>query len=319
MNAAEHDVSIIVVSWNTCDLLLACLASIQQSVGTLSADVWVVDNGSTDQSVSAVRSQFPDVRVLVNRDNLGFAAANNQGIAASNARYVLLLNSDTVAFPNAIEQLVHFADRHPAAGVVGPMLINPDGTFQGSFLDFPSFYRELLNVTGLGRRLKGSWYPNYGPEHAQVARPVEVVQGACMLVRRSAIEHVGVMDEAYFMYSEETDWCLRHARAGWELWYLPDAIVKHYGGQSTAQVKYEMLQALYRSKVRFFRKHYGRTRALILQGLFVAVLRFKWFLHCLNRLRAPNTPAAPAIRWRDLCDPRSTELREMPAVPMFKS
>jgi GT2 family glycosyltransferase len=290
------DVSIILVSWNTRDLLLACLASLPGAVGALRADVWVVDNGSADGSAAAVRAGYPSVNLIVNARNAGFAHANNQAIAASAGRYVLLLNSDTVAAPGAIERLVGFADAHPAAGCVGPRLLNPDGSFQGSFADFPSLASELLSASGLGVRLIRREYPSYGPRQSRAARRVGYIQGACMLVRRAAIAQIGPMDEQYFMYSEEVDWCLRLQRAGWEIWYTPDAQIVHYGGQSTRQVRRAMVQALYRSKVRFFQKYYGSAAAALLRGALVLVLRSKWLLG----LRAD---AGPPIGWRDLGGP----------------
>jgi N-acetylglucosaminyl-diphospho-decaprenol L-rhamnosyltransferase len=241
------DVSIILVSWNTRGLLLACIDSLPAAIGNLRADVWVVDNDSHDDSVAAVRSHHPHVRLIENLANVGFAAANNQAIRTSEGRYVLLLNSDTVARPGSIEVLVRFADDHPRAGAVGGQLLNPDGSFQASRSCFPSLWSETLNATGLGRRLYGPWYPGYGPHQSQQPRRAEVLPGACMLVRRAAIEQIGLMDDAYFMYSEETDWCLRLHRAGWELWYLPDARILHHGGQSTRQVRDPMIAALYRS------------------------------------------------------------------------
>jgi N-acetylglucosaminyl-diphospho-decaprenol L-rhamnosyltransferase len=299
MRRAPPDVSIIIVSWNTRDLLLQCLQSLPAAVGDLQADVWVVDNASTDGSMAAVRQQFPTVQVIENKTNVGFAAANNQAIVRSSGRYALLLNSDTIAFPNSIERLVRFADRHPRAGVVGPLLVNPDGSFQGSFTDFPSLLNETLNVTGIGRRLYGRWYPNYGSRFAQHPRRVDVIQGACMLARREAFAQVGLMDEAYFMYSEETDWCYRMARSGWELWFTPDATIRHYGAQSTRQMRQAMVKALYRSKIRFFRKHYGLLPALVLQCIFVIALRIKWLCAWIAAQRR-KTAATSAIGWSEL-------------------
>jgi len=300
---AAPDVSIILVSWNTRELLLGCLESLSAAVGTLRTDIWMVDNGSTDGSVAAVRERFPLVRLLENDGNPGFAAANNQGIAASAGRYTLLLNSDTIAEPASIERLVRFADGQPTAGIIGARLLNRDGSFQASFADFPSLRSELLSVTGIGPRLFGRWYPSYGPRRSQMARRVDWIQGACMLARRAAIEQAGPMDEQYFMYNEEIDWCMQMWRAGWEVWYLPEARIVHYGGQSTRQIRHAMVQALYRSKVRFFRKHYGPAAAFALQSVFVAVLRVKWLIRTLAA-RERSSAGAP-IGWHDLQSPVS--------------
>ena len=300
---AAPDVSIILVSWNTRELLLGCLESLSAAVGTLRTDIWMVDNGSTDGSVAAVRERFPLVRLIENHSNPGFAAANNQGIAASAGRYTLLLNSDTIAEPASIERLVRFADGQPTAGIIGARLLNRDGSFQASFADFPSLRSELLSVTGIGPRLFGRWYPSYGPRRSQMARRVDWIQGACMLARRAAIEQAGPMDEQYFMYNEEIDWCMQMWRAGWEVWYLPEARIVHYGGQSTRQIRHAMVQALYRSKVRFFRKHYGPAAAFALQSVFVAVLRVKWLIRTLAA-RERSSTGAP-IGWHDLQSPVS--------------
>lgn len=302
MDTYSPDVSIVVVSWNTCALLLACLAALPAALGGLRAEVWVVDNGSTDGSVAAIRARHPQVRLIANACNVGFAAANNQAIAASAGRYVLLLNSDTVPEPLSIASLVWFADQHPTAGIVGALLLNPDGSFQAAFADFPSLRSELLSVTGIGPRLLGRWFPNYGPGQSQVARRVDYVQGACMLARREAVAQVGLLDEHYFMYSEEIDWCLRMRRAGWDTWYTPAARIVHYGGQSTRQAHHAMVQALYRSKVRFFQKFYGSAAATRLQLGFAAALSAKWAIRSLPPVRS-RVGAGPRIRWRDLRPP----------------
>jgi N-acetylglucosaminyl-diphospho-decaprenol L-rhamnosyltransferase len=300
MDMSSIDVSIVLVSWNTHDILLNCLASLHEAVGDVRADVWVVDNDSHDGSIEAVRTQYPNVRIIANTQNIGFAAANNQAITASAGRYILLLNSDTIACPGAIERLVHFADTHPVTGVVGSMLLDPDGSFQASFADFPSLFSELLSVSGLGARLLHRNYPSYGSRLSQSIRRVDYIPGACMLARRAAVEHVGLMDEQYFMYSEEVDWCLRMRRAGWETWYVPDARIVHFGGQSTRQQHHAMLFALYRSKVRFFRKHYGSLAATLLQTMLVVVLRYKWLIWILTSMRYANDDTAPVVKWRDL-------------------
>lgn len=290
------DVAIILVSWNTRELLLACLESLQASIGTLTAEVVVVDNGSSDGSVEAIRTRFPEVKLIANGRNLGFAGANNQGMRASTGRYALLLNSDTIAPLGSIERLVRFADARPRAGMVGGLLLNPDGTFQYSFADFPTLASELLSASGLGERLIARSFPSYSPARSHRSCRVQVIPGACMLARRSAFEQVGLMDEGYFMYSEEPDWCLRMDRAGWETWYVPEAPIIHYGGQSTRQVRHEMLRALYRSKVRFFRVHYGTPQAAILCAALVVILYTRW----LMRGVVLRQEVGPVLGWRQL-------------------
>lgn len=301
----ECDVAVIVVSWNTRDLLLGCLAALPEALGGLRASVWVVDNNSQDDSLAAVEAAYPETRIIRNCTNVGFAAANNQAIQASTSRYVLLLNSDTEAEAESIARLVAFADQHPRAGVVGGRLHNPDGSFQASFSDFPSLHSELLSSSGIGPRLFGRWYPSYGPRESTWPRRVECIPGACMLVRRTTLAQVGLMDEAYFMYSEETDWCRRIWQAGWELWYLPTARIRHYGGQSTRQMRQPMVRALYRSKVRFFRKHYGALWATTLQALFVAMSYAKWLVRRSAARGRAVADVPPPLRWRDLSQPQA--------------
>lgn len=292
------DVSVVVVSWNTCALTTACLASLPAAAGALTWDSWVVDNASSDGSVAAIRRDFPDTHVIANATNVGFAAANNQGIRACAGRYVLLLNSDTVMPEGSLEHLVGFADARPDAGVVGPMIVNPDGSFQSGPMPFPSLWTETLSVTGIGRRLTFAGYPSRSASSSAAAQRADYVLGACMLGRRAAIDAVGGLDEGYFMYSEEPDWCWRMARAGWLTWYTPDARVTHFGGQSTGQVRAAMVIALYRAKVRFFRLHRSRAAAASLVVLFAGVSRIRKVLRATFGLTPPGVALSPRDLWR---------------------
>lgn len=296
---SRPDLSVVVVSWNTRALTTACLASLPAAAGPLTWDAWVVDNASSDDSVAAIRAAHPAVHVIANPTNVGFAAANNQGISACAGRYVLLLNSDTVAAPGSLAALVAFADAHPRAGVVGPRLENPDGSFQTGPTPFPSLWTELLSVTGIGRRLSYRGYPSRREAVSLKAQRTDYVVGACMLARRQAIDQVGGLDEGYFMYSEEPDWCWRMRLAGWETWFTPEAVVTHFGGQSTRQVREAMLVALYRSKVRFFRRHRGAARAACLTGIFVAVSGLRRLVRTALRLDPPGLTLRPADIWSD--------------------
>jgi GT2 family glycosyltransferase len=288
------DVSIIIVNWNTRQLLLDCLGSLDAAIGDRSADIWVVDNASSDDSVAAVEAQFPQVRVMKNSQNLGFAAANNQAIRASDGRYVLLLNSDTIAHAGSIEKLVRFADGHPETGIVGSLLLNRDGSVQPSWAEFPTLWSELFG-TNIRRRRP------YGRSDGATVYEVDWVGGACMLVRRTAIEQVGQMDQRYFMYSEEVDWCFRVRRRGWRICYLPSARVTHLGGQSSRMVSTRMRAELYRSKLRFFAKHYGagqsRALGLLLQSGLLLKGVSAWLL---SAARAPQHRDAMAHYYNTL-------------------
>ena len=295
MGDAPVDVSIAIVNWNTSALTRACLDALPAAVGGLRADTWVVDNASSDDSVEAIRREYPDVHVITNTKNVGYGSGMNQAIAASRGRYVLVRNSDTSPHPGSIERMVRHMDAHPSCGAAGPMLLNPDGSFQAGYSDFPTLLTETLCVTGIGARLYFRNYPSYGPERSRTERSVDCIAGACMLVRRTVVDAVGAFDESFFMYSEEVDWCFRIRNAGWTIAYLPDAVIVHYGGQSTRQVREPMYRALYRHKVRFFQKHYGRSASLALATVFVAATRIRRTL-CVLTGAEPN----PALGWSEL-------------------
>ena len=250
------DLSIVIVNWNTSALLIQCLDSIYQAVPRLTFEIIVVDNGSTDDSVSAICNKFPDVRIISNDLNLGFAKANNQGLAAGRGRYFLLLNSDTLVLPDALNRLVAVADHNPGVGIIGPKLLNMDGTLQKSWATFPTFWSELIGKNFRRRR---------SVANSQFAYEVDWIMGACMLVRSEIVTDVGMLDEDYFMYSEETDWCYRTKRKGWKVWYLSNSEIYHLGGGSANRSNLTQLVLLYRSKIFFFRKHYGNYQATLLR------------------------------------------------------
>jgi len=251
------DVSIIIVSWNTRDLLANCLTSIIQTAADLTFEIIVIDNGSTDGSVEMVQHQFPHIQLVENKANVGFAGANNQGLTLGQGRYLLLLNSDTILMTNSLIQSIHFMDTHLEVGLCGVKLLNPDTTFQASYANFPTLKSEFLNATGLGKRLISPYYPSPRPWPDEVAHKVDWVPGAFMLLRGQVFEQVGGMDPSYWMYSEETDWCYRLKQAGCQIYYLPQVTIIHLGGASTSQQKPKMINQLNQSKVRFFAKNYG--------------------------------------------------------------
>lgn len=264
------DLSVIIVSWNTCQITRACLESVARQDADANIEVWVVDNASSDGSAALVQESFPDVHLIENRVNVGFATANNQAIAASSGHYVLLLNSDTVVHPGAFTALLRFMDEHPEAGAAGPLTLNPDGSLQISCYPSPTLARELWFLLHLDRWHPYGAYPMARWSTSQ-PRPVDAVLGACLMVRRSVLEQVGVLDPAYFMYSEEIDLCYRIRRAGWRIYWVPTAVIDHYGGQSTRQVAASMFLQLYRSKVLFFRKNQGRRAAAGYKLVLLAV------------------------------------------------
>lgn len=265
----------IIVNWNTRELLAQCLESLPAATGGLACEVIVVDNGSSDGSPALVASRFPSVRLLANGENAGYVRANNQALPLAQGRYVLLLNSDTVAPPESLMRMVQFMDEHPEVGAAGPKLLNPDGTFQGSYAYFPTIGSVALSAAGLARRLYLPYDPSPAPRPDEVSHPVDWVPGACLLVRRSAAEQIGPLDEGFWMYSEDTDWCYRLHLAGWQVYYLPEVTMVHVGGASSSQRRPESIARLYRSKLRFFRKHRNPTAVVALRWVILAVYLLK--------------------------------------------
>jgi GT2 family glycosyltransferase len=266
-------VSVVVVTWNAADHLERCLESVSGH------ETVVVDNGSTDGTVSLLRERFPGVRVI-EQDNKGMGGGNNAGILAATGRYILLLNSDAWVIDDAVEKLAAFADAHPSAAVVGPRLRNPDGSIQRSVRGDPTLWRlatEYLFLRKLGPRTQvlNAFY-GAGFAHDEPRR-VESLYGAALLVRREAIDEVGLFDESFFMFSEETDWLYRFRRAGWEVWFTPDAEVVHLGGASHGGRLYvENLRGI----LRFMAKNRGpkeaeRARLLLLWSLRLRALVFR--------------------------------------------
>jgi GT2 family glycosyltransferase len=272
---SNPDVTIIIVNWNTRELLRHCLASVYEQTTRISFSVIVVDNASADGSVEMVTRDFTQVRLIANTENRGFAAANNQGMAVAEGRYILLLNSDTIVLDRAIEKTMVFADAHAKTAVVGCRVLNADGTLQNSCFMFPSGLNMLLSATYLyklfpGHRLFGREHMTYWDR--QDARNVEVVSGCFLFVRREAIEQVGLMDEAFFMYAEETDWCYRFRKAGWAVTFAPSAGIIHLGGASSRQAASAMRLQLSGSLLYFLKKH--RSRPEYVLGCLLTVLFF---------------------------------------------
>lgn len=267
------DLSIIIVSWNVCDLLRRCLQSVDREQRAVGSEVIVIDNASSDGSAEMVAREFPQVRLIANAENRGFPGANNQGIAVSAGRYVMLLNPDTEVLGDALKMIVAYLDAQPQVGALGPQLLNPDGSVQSSRRRFPTFWTALFESTWLR-----PWAPAGLLERYYVldrrddeTSEVDWVTGACLVVRREALEQVGGLDEGFFMYSEELDWCKRIKAAGWKVVYFPEAQVIHYGGKSSEQVLPARHIHFQTSKIRYFRKHHGALPATLLRFFLLAL------------------------------------------------
>lgn len=256
--------SIVIVNWNTRALLQQCIECIRSTLHRHSCEIIVVDNGSTDGSPAFVRSTFPDVLLLENQENVGFAYANNQGFRIASGRYAMMLNSDAFVGDGTLDGLVDFLDAHPDTGVAAPRLENRDGTLQPSWASFPSLWSEIR-----GRNVrKRQGVPAWGADVYET----DWLGGAALVIRRTLFDAIGYLDQDIFMYTEETDFCYRAKRAGWRVAYLDGLSVVHLGGGSASRTSERQLQLLYESKLYYFRKHHGWLRAELLRaGLLVGL------------------------------------------------
>ncbi len=282
--------SIVIVSWNTKDLLEACLHSVYQYPLEQPFEVWVVDNHSKDDSVSMVRAKFPQVELIASEENLGFAKGNNRAIRQCQGEYILLLNPDTEVKPEALNELVAFMEGEPDAGAAGSRLLNADGTLQASCHPMPTLSRELWRMFYLDKLIP---YGDYNMQKWDVTQPreVDVLMGASLMLRKTVLDKVGLLDEGYFMYSEEVDLCFRLQKAGWRLYWVPQSQVVHYWGQSAKQVLTKMFLQLYRGKLRFFRKHYGRLITFLYKIVLGLAALFRLALTPLVYLRKSDQRA----------------------------
>ncbi len=306
------DISIITVSWNVQGLLRQCLASIDCSKfqvssfsnlkpETVQLETIVVDNASSDNSVEMLRTEFPSVRVIENKTNVGFSCANNQALAVAQGRYLFLLNPDTELRPNTLQTLFDYAEANPRVGIIGPELFYGDGTLQSSRRRFPTLATAFLESTKLQQ-----WFPRnrvlaryYMLDTSDDAtQQVDWINGSAMFARREMYEQVGGFDEGFFMYSEELDWCYRAKQAGWQIVYLPTAQITHYEGKSSEQAVARRDINFNSSKIRFFRKYRGAFVAETLRVFLLLTFVYqmaeegiKWLLGHKRELRTQRMKA----------------------------
>lgn len=262
------DLSIITVNWNTRDLILNCIESVYRTIKRHSFEYIIVDNGSVDRSIDAIRSIYPEVILIENSSNIGYARANNQGLSAGRGRYLMMLNSDTILTDDAVDTLIEFMESHPEAGAAGGQLLNRDGSRQNSIDTFPTLLTELTNK-GLLRLLFPYRYRN---KNIYYDRPIEVDQviGACILVRSKVLEQVGLFDEKFFLFFEETDWEYRVRKVGWKIFHVPSVRIYHLQGKSAGKRPVLSRIEFFRSRYRYFEKHFGENmRRLLYFGLIL--------------------------------------------------
>jgi GT2 family glycosyltransferase len=296
----QPDLSIVIVSWNVRDLLHACLRALERDRRTVDMEVIVVDGGSGDGSANMVSQTFHWVDLIALDENVGFPRGNNIGLARADGRYVMLLNPDAETLPGALGRMVRFMDEHPDVGAVGPQLLNPDHSVQSSRRRFPTLRTAFVEST---------WLQPYAPAQAlrhyyaldlpdNATADVDWVVGAALAVRGEVLSEVGNLDEGYFMYSEELDWCRRIKDAGWRVIYYPAAQIVHHVGKSSEQAVTARHIHFQRAKLRYFRKYHGVAAASLLRLFLLASYAWqllvelaKWLLGHRRELRRQRIAA----------------------------
>ncbi|MBQ9525440.1 MAG: glycosyltransferase family 2 protein [Bacteroidaceae bacterium] len=306
--------SVIIVNYNVKYHLEQCIRSVQKASEGLSADIWVVDNASSDGSMDYLQPLFPDIHFISNTENVGYSRANNQAIRESKGEYVLLLNPDTIVAEDTLKGCVDFLDAHPKVGATGVRMLNADGTFAPeSRRGLPTPFTSFCKMTGLSAlfpksRTFGKYYMKY--LDADEANPIEVISGAFNMLRRKALDEVGLLDEKFFMYGEDIDLSYRMLLGGWQNYYIPYSIL-HYKGESTQKSSFRYVHVFYNAMLIFFNKHFGKKYFLIgyliqLAVVFRALLDM--LIRLLDRILPERKPAdIPYMRF----DLRKTSVTEM--------
>jgi GT2 family glycosyltransferase len=259
MKRKSPTISVIIVSWNAKKYLEQCLQSILVDSEAYDAEIIVVDNASTDGSPELIRHNFPKVKLICNADNLGFAKANNIGINHSKGEYLFLINSDVVVYPNCISSMVDYMEKHPETGMLGPRILGTDGNVQRSCMGYPSLWNLFSRAIFLDsafphiKLFNGFMLKNWA--HDSI-KEVDVINGCFWSVRRKAVEQIGLLDEDFFIYGEDMDWCKRFNNAGWKVVYFPQAESLHYGGASSSNAPVRFYVEMQKANLQYWRKHH---------------------------------------------------------------
>lgn len=290
------DVSIIIVNFNTKDLLNQCINSIKKNTKNINYEIIVVDNNSSDDSVGMLKMEHSNVKVIISEKNGGFAYANNLGIKESTGKYVFLLNSDTIFIKDVLQNMVEYMEKNQWIGILGPKLLNSDLTHQTSIAAFPTFFREFVHIFEIKKilnyRIFKKFFVKYGDKigsndiaqymknFQEIEKPekVQVLVGAAMLIRRKVIDSIGGLDESYFMYYEEMDFCYQAAKEGWPCVYYPNEEIIHLIGQSSKAISDFTFCERYKSMIRYFKKNYGKKTEILVRinlifGLIFRIIR----------------------------------------------
>lgn len=265
--SAQPDISIIIVTYNSAEVIAPCLESIAANRDGLAVETLVVDNGSTDDTTGIVTTQFPWATLIVGHGNVGFAGGNNLGFAQALGRYLFMLNPDTEVRPGALAALLTYGEAHPTVGMIAPRVVYPDDRLQHNTFRFPdaaqAFYGYFEKLVPLDSPKNG----RYLPADYAVERDAEHILGAAVFIRRKVYDTLGGMDEGFALYFEETDWCYRAKAAGWGIRYTPNATIMHIGAHSTSKNPERSSVLFARSRARFWRKHYGWHGWLLLKAI----------------------------------------------------
>ena len=294
LRETEVDLSVIIVNYNVKYFLEQALFSLRKASQGLKVEYIVIDNASSDNSAEYIESNFPWVNLIANRENVGFARANNQGLNIARGKYLLVINPDTVVGEDTLKTLINYMDSHPEIGAVGPKLIDKEGRFElGSRRGFPTPFTAFSKITGLASLFPQSrLFAKYNLTYLDpdTACEIDSLSGCFMLVRKEIFEKIGGFDEGFFLYGEDLDWCYRIKKAGWKIYYLPQVEVIHYKGESTLRSNIDARRTFFDAMHRFVKKHYSGkfpiTASFIRLGIFINYI-FDWFKRSLHLLKAP--------------------------------
>lgn len=284
------NLSIIIVNYRTQDLTLACIASVFSSITSYNYEIILIDNASNDGTIEAVNELFPQVITITNTTNVGFSKANNQGIRIAQGRYVLLLNSDTIVQQDTLQTMIHFMDENPTVGASGCKIVLPDGSLDKACKrGFPTPSASFYYAFGFAKLFpKIPRFNQYqlGYLSPDEAYPIDSLVGAFMLIRCEAIEQVGMLDEEFFMYGEDIDWCYRIKQAGWVNYYYPQTQIVHYKGASSRRKPYKIIYEFHRAMILFHNKHYRKKYSWLTNAMVYIGVSVKFVLSLArNKLR----------------------------------
>ncbi|MGE7943748.1 glycosyltransferase family 2 protein [Lysinibacillus xylanilyticus] len=282
------DLSVVIVNYNTKKLTIDCIQSVLKSKLNFQYEIFVVDNASSDGSVEQIKSEFPHVHVISNKENVGFSKANNQAIKACSGRYVLLLNSDTIVNENTLDEMIRYMDEETNVGAVGCEVILPDGTLdKACHRGFPTPEASFYYMIGLAQKNPTS--PKFNSYHKSYMNMHEIhdidcLVGAFMMVRRKAFEQVGLLDEEFFMYGEDIDWCFRIKEAGWRIVYNPTVSIVHYKGASSRRKPFKIVYEFHRAMYLFHKKHFKTKYNFLVNGVVYTGITLKLIFATISNL-----------------------------------